>query len=134
MARTFKSIAVAAARAAWDKKGEAIEILDVSSASPLADYLLIVTALSPAHLEALQHEIEKAAHVLGLRLLRRSQPRSDQWRVLDFGGLLVHLMSAQTREFYALEKLYHGAARVRWHARTPSPKPAPPKLSHAKAR
>lgn len=120
MARAFRPVAQAAARAASDKKGEEISLLHVARTSPIADYLLIVTGLSRAHLEALETEVQKAAQKLRFACLRRSRPQSDRWRVLDFGGLLVHIMTPETREFYGLDKLYHGARKVPWapnHAR-----------------
>lgn len=114
MARTFKTVAVAAARAASEKKAEDIALLHVSRASPVTDYLLIATALSRPHLEALESEVEKAAEQFGFACLHRSKPKSDLWRVSDFGGLIVHLMLADVRAFYALDKLYHGSPRVKW--------------------
>lgn len=116
MVRSFKTVAVAVARAAADKKGERVELLHVSRRSPVTDYMLLVTALSRPHLEALEAEVEEAAHGLRLKCLHRAKPKSDQWRVLDFGGLIVHLMSAEARAFYALEKLYNGAPNVAWQA------------------
>ncbi|MBI5630272.1 MAG: ribosome silencing factor [Elusimicrobia bacterium] len=113
MARAFKSVALAAARAAQDKKGEAVTLLHVSRESPITDYMLIVTALSRPHLQALEQAVEEALEALGAPCLHRAKPQSDQWRVLDFGGLLVHVMSQETREYYALEKLYHGSPQVK---------------------
>jgi len=114
MARAFKAVALRLARAAADTKGEDVSLLNVSKTSPVTDYMLIVTANSRPHLEALEREIDKEADAMGVDCLRRSKPASDHWRVLDFGGLLVHLMTADSREFYALEKLYHEAPRIKW--------------------
>ena len=47
---------------------------------------------------------------------RRSRPQSDLWRVLDFGGLIVHLMDAEARELYALERLHDGAKELAWRS------------------
>jgi ribosome-associated protein len=105
---------MAAAQAAWEKKGERISLLRIAALSNVADYMLIITGFSKIHLDALQAAISKAAERLGLACLRRSGARSECWRVLDFGGLLVHLMTAPSREFYSLEKLYHGAPRIQW--------------------
>ena len=114
MARAFKAVAVALSRSLSDKKAEQVALLHVGRTSPVADYMVIATALSRPHLDSLQVEAEKSAKDLGLSLLRRAKPESDHWRVLDFGGLLVHLMTKETRDFYALEKLYHGSPRVSW--------------------
>ncbi len=121
MARPFRPVSITAARALSDKKGDAVLLLDVAGLSPLTDFLLIVTALSPAHLEALEQEAKKTLKEFQLHCLHRARPASDQWRVLDFGGLIVHLMVEDARGFYALEKLYDDAPRVKWeqkvHAR-----------------
>lgn len=121
MARAFRGLALSAARAAADKKGEEISLLHLSRISPLADYLLIVTALSRPHMAAIEDSIEDAAAGLRARCLHRSRPQSDRWQVLDYGGLLVHIMMAQTRDFYALDKLYGEAAAVRWQASERAP-------------
>ena len=63
-----------------------------------------------------QKMVTDAVKEFNLRCLHRAG--SDQWRVLDFGGFLVHLMTEQTRAFYSLDKLYIGAPRVRWQTRT----------------
>jgi ribosome-associated protein len=104
----------ALARAASVKKGEDISVLNVGKTSPVTDDKVIVTANSKPHLEAIESEIEKGAHDLKLRCLRRSRPASDHWRVLDYGGILVHIMTSESRDFYALEKLYHEAPRLSW--------------------
>jgi ribosome-associated protein len=112
MARSFKSLALATAEAAALKKGEDITVLHVAKKSPLTDYLLIVTATARPHLKALEDAVSMCAHELGFRTLHRSKPQSDSWCVLDFGGLIVHLMTAPAREFFQLEKLHEGAPSV----------------------
>lgn len=131
MARPFRTVSIAGARALSDKKADDVLLLDVARLSPLTDFLLIVTALSAAHLEALEQEVKKTLKDFQLHCLHRARPASDQWRVLDFGGLIVHLMVAEARGFYALEKLYNEAPRVKWEAAAAK---AAPKKAHARAR
>lgn len=114
MARAFKAVAVAAALAADDKKGEEVLVLDVRKSSPVVDYLVIVTALSRPHLESLETKVEEDLAALGVTLHHRSRPQTEHWRVLDFGGVMVHLMSAEARALYALERLHDGAKEVAW--------------------
>ena len=114
MTRAFKAVAVSAARAVSDKKAEEVVILDVRKTSSLVDYIIIATALSRPHLEALEHHVEAELDRSGLSLHRRSRPQTDHWRVLDFGGLMVHLMTAEARELYDLEKLNDDAKEVAW--------------------
>lgn len=111
-----KDVALAAARAADDKKAEQVLVLDVRKSSPVADYLVIATALSRPHMQALEDKIEEDLLAAGLSLHHRSRPQTDQWRVLDYGGVLVHLMRAEARELYALERLNEGAKEVPWRS------------------
>lgn len=114
VARRLKDLASIAARAADDKKGEDILLLHVSPVCSIAEYMLIVSAGSPAQLEAIQEKVEVDLEDEGERPIRRDGRSSDVWRVLDYGGLLIHLMHPIAREFYSLEKLYHGARKVSW--------------------
>lgn len=120
MAKRFKSLATDAAKAASDKKGEDILLLHVGKKSPIADYLLIVTANSRPHLEVLEDTIKTRAREAGFPCLHRARPASDQWRVLDFGGVLVHVMIQEARSFYALEKLYPSSPLVDWEESSPT--------------
>lgn len=114
MARAFKAVAVRAARVADERKAEQVSVLDVRKTSPVVDYLVVVTALSRPHIEALEQKIVEAMADDGLKVHHRSRPQTDAWRVLDFGGVMIHLMSAEARELYALERLHDGAKEVAW--------------------
>ncbi|MEK7389583.1 MAG: ribosome silencing factor [Elusimicrobiota bacterium] len=116
MPRVFRSAAVAAARSAEDKKAESILLLDVRKTSPLSDYMLIATAVSRPHLEALETKLSEDLEKIGLDIHHRNRPQSDLWRVLDYGGLIIHLMIEETRKLYALERLHDGAKELSWRS------------------
>jgi ribosome-associated protein len=116
MPKAFKPLAIAAARSIYDRKAEKIVVLDVRKTSPLSDYMIIATALSRPHLEALEDKVSEDLEKLGLRVHRRNKPQTDLWRVLDYGGLIVHLMNDDARKLYALEKLHEGAKEVSWRS------------------
>ncbi len=111
---SFRTVALAAAKILDGKKAEDILILHPGPSNPVADYLVIAGAMSPAHMEALETEVVKTIRDSGIPCVHRARPRSDSWRILDFGGLLVHIMTAEAREFYALEKLHAGARRIKF--------------------
>src|SRR5438105_825465 len=114
MARDFRRLAVLSAQSASDKLAEDIVLYHIKPISGLADYLLLATVDSPAQLEAVEDNISKAFKGKGVGLVRRDGSRSAVWRVLDYGGLLVHLMHRDAREFYSLDKLYVDARRISW--------------------
>lgn len=110
----FQKIAVAAARAAYDKKGEEITLLNVRSISGVADYILLVTVTSPAHLDAIETAVSDLMEAAGVEVRHRDGSHSALWRVLDYGGILVHLMHSEARAFYGLDKLFHDAPKTKW--------------------
>ncbi|MBI4386813.1 MAG: ribosome silencing factor [Elusimicrobia bacterium] len=112
MPQGFKSIAILAAQAADKKKGEDILVIDTRRRSSLSDYILLVNIQSPAQLEAVESEVRKSMEAAGVTLVHHDGGDSVLWRVLDYGGLLVHLMHPQAREFYSLEKLYEVSTRT----------------------
>ena len=108
-----KEIAMNAAKALADKKGLGIQLLDVADLTTLADYFLICTGTSAIHVNTLCDAVEKAvADDLGEPLLHREGHRSGTWVLLDFGSLIVHVFTEETRKFYDLEHLWSDAAPV----------------------
>lgn len=116
MPKAFKTVAITAARAMNDNKAGDVVLLDVRKTSPLSDYMIIATALSRPHLESLEDKLSEALEKDGLRVHHRNRPQSDLWRVLDYGGLIVHLMIEEARELYALERLHDGAKELAWRS------------------
>ena len=49
---------------------------------------------------------------LGEPVLRREGHRSGTWVLLDFGCLVVHVFTDETRKFYDLERLWNDATPV----------------------
>ena len=108
-----KEIAMYAAKALEEKKGLNIQLLDVADLTTLADYFLICTGTSNTHVNTLCDAVEKAvADDLGEPLLHREGHRSGTWVLLDFGTLIVHVFTDETRKFYDLEHLWSDAAPV----------------------
>ncbi|MDR1523578.1 MAG: RsfS/YbeB/iojap family protein [Endomicrobium sp.] len=58
-------------------------------------------------------EIEKHFKVNNLKPLRREGVSSRFWRIVDFGSIIVHVMSQETRNAYAFEKLWDKAHIVK---------------------
>lgn len=112
--KLFKKLAVMAARAADDKKADDIVLLHTRPLSSVADYVLIVSADSRPQVEAVEDHVKKTLKEQGTPALHRDGRLSDRWRVLDFGGLLVHIMHPETREFYRVEQVFAGAKKVAW--------------------
>ncbi len=116
MERSFRRFAVTAARAAADKKAKDIKVLDVQRVSSITDFMLLSTVESPFQMKAVAETIEEALENKGLEPLRSDGAASTQWKVLDYGGILIHIMQPESREFYGLDRLYMDAKKIRWQA------------------
>lgn len=101
-----KELVCLAARLADDKKAENIKVIDLCGLSSLCDFVLIATANSKPHLDAVEEEISKKLKEEGYYKTNRDGGESNQWRVSDYGGFLAHVMTQEARDFYALDKIF----------------------------
>ena len=111
-----KQIVCLAARIADEKKAENIKVIDLKGLSSLCDYVLIMTATSKPHLEAVEEEISKKLKELGYYKTNRDGSDSLQWRVSDYGGFLAHIMTQEARDFYALDKIFSFGEEINFAA------------------
>ncbi len=111
-----KQIVCLAARIADEKKAENIKVIDLKGLSSLCDYVLIMTATSKPHLEAVEEEISKKLKELGYYKTNRDGADSLQWRVSDYGGFLAHIMTQEARNFYALDKIFSFGEEINFAA------------------
>jgi ribosome-associated protein len=108
-----REAALGAARLIEDHKGEDTVVLDISAVSSLADYFIISTARSSAHMAGLLRELSLFLRERDIQPLNRHKSREEKgWLLLDCGDLVIHLMEKEQREFYDLEKLWFKAERV----------------------
>ncbi|ADD28978.1 ribosome silencing factor [Meiothermus ruber] len=95
-----------------DKKAENVVVLDLTGVSDTLDYFVIATGTSQPHLQALERAVrEKLLEDEGIRANNVEGP-SPRWVLLDYGPVLVHLMSAEAREYYDLEGFWADAKRI----------------------
>ena len=109
---TPKNVAAIAAKALDDKKGVDIRLLEIAGVTTLADHFLICTGTSNTHVKALCDSVEKALDEVGEPALRREGHRSGTWVLLDYGCLVVHVFTEETRQFYDLERLWSDAKKI----------------------
>ncbi len=87
-------------------------ILDVSELSSVTRFFLLATGTSSPHIKALAGEVEHALRREGLRCYRRSGTPESEWMVVDYLEAVIHIFSSETREYYALERLWSDAPRI----------------------
>ena len=110
---TPKEIAYEATKALDSKKGLDIQVLRVDRVTSLADYFIICTGTSNTHVKTLCDSVEAVVtDELQEPLLHREGHRGGTWVLLDFGCLVVHVFTNETREFYGLERLWNDAKQI----------------------
>ncbi|HAH32788.1 MAG TPA: ribosome silencing factor [Elusimicrobia bacterium] len=110
----FKKIAIEAARLGDSKHAENIVIYEPSKSSTLADYVVLMTADSVPQLEAVEEAVNRAFKEQGLYVLYREGGDSRAWKVLDYGGVLVHIFETGAREFYSMDALFASFRQIPW--------------------
>jgi len=114
--RDFRKLAKAAALAAEDKKAGQIVVLDIRKETDIADYIVIAGADSSAQMKAVRASVKDAMEDLGLSPVHQEGQATDRWMALDYGGLVVHILLPQARNFYRLETLWEKAKTVNWNS------------------
>ncbi len=110
-----RQVAVIAARAADEKQGRDIVVFDVSSILAIADYFVVLEASNRRLVRTLVEEVETVVRAASGRSPRRVEGvREQQWVLLDYGDVVVHVFLDETRRFYEIERLYKDAPKVDW--------------------
>ncbi len=102
----------AAAAAAEAKAAEQVVVLDLRTLTLVTDFFVICTATSRVHMKAVREGIEEAMERANCRLQAREGDEEAQWVLLDYGDVVVHVLSPQTRAFYKLERMWASAPQV----------------------
>ncbi len=88
-------------------------MLDIQHLSPIADCFVIASVDNVRQLRATADAIDQELKEhISLRPVRREGPPDSGWVVMDYPGVLVHLMTEEQRDFYRLENLWADAHRL----------------------
>jgi ribosome-associated protein len=107
--------AAVAARAASDKKGDDVVVLDVGDIISLTEAFVLVSASNVRQVRTVVEEVERA-----LKGAESDRPRSIEglddasWVLMDYGDVIVHVFLAETRAYYDLDRLWADAETVDW--------------------
>ncbi|TFH42764.1 MAG: ribosome silencing factor [Chrysiogenales bacterium] len=105
------AISMECARSLDEKKAEGIVLLDLRRVNSYFDYFLIATGNSRVHCRSLARELQRV--MIGKGVRSHNRPDYDSgWIVIDFGGLIVHIFTSETRDYYQLEKLWGDGDRL----------------------
>ncbi len=95
-----------------DKQASDILLLDVTEQTSIASYFLIATIDNERQAKAIEDEL-----FAKLRVEQNIRPLSMQgveansggWALLDYGDVIIHLLTPEKRAYYDLEELWSKA-------------------------
>ncbi len=90
-----------------DAKGLHPEVLDVRELTDVTDYMIVVSGTSVRHVKSIMKMIVERLAAQGRKPLGLEGERHAQWILLDYSSVVVHLMLAEARDFYDLERLWN---------------------------
>jgi ribosome-associated protein len=102
----------AAARAGLAKKAEGVVALDLRASADFTDFFLLLSGQNQRQLVAIADAVVEALRGLGRRPAHVEGYPRQEWILLDYSSLVVHVMTPRTRAFYDLERLWGGAKRM----------------------
>lgn len=100
-----------AANALNDKKAMNITAIKVGELTVIADYFLIATATSNTHVRALAEEVEEKLTSAGYEP-NHIEGKATGWILLDYCGVVIHIFTRDTRDYYNLDKMWADGIKV----------------------
>lgn len=97
-----------------DAKAQDIVALDVRKISDFADYLFVATGTSNRHVASVADRVVQVMREQGVRAVGTEGQSVGDWVLIDFGDVVVHVMRAQPRDFFNLEKLWSEGKPVKF--------------------
>ena len=98
--------------------GKAVDVtaIDVRKLTSIADAFVICTATSTRHAKSLADKVTIAAKAAGVMPLSVEGDSAAEWILVDLQDIIIHILLAEQRAFYQLEKLWSTAEAMRQHS------------------
>lgn len=91
------------------KKAIDIKAIHITELSIVADYFVIASGTSNTHVKSLADEVEYELSQKGVEP-SHIEGRATGWILLDYGAVVVHVFTGESREYYNLERLWSDAS------------------------
>src|SRR5688500_819497 len=101
-----RELAVAAAEAASDKLADDILAFDVGDQLVITDAFVLCSAPNDRQVRAGVDAGEELVRTLGAKPVRRDGEREGRWVLLDYVDIIVHVLHAEERVYYSLERVW----------------------------
>jgi ribosome-associated protein len=99
-----------AARAVAEKLGTDMIALDLSDQMVLSEVFLIATGGNVRQVDSIADFVEEKLREIGEKAARREG--TEEWVLLDYSDLVVHIQSTTLRNYYMLDRLWNDCPRI----------------------
>lgn len=89
-----------------DMKAQDISVIDVTDRTSVTDSMILATGTSSRHVQAVVDNVSEKAKASGIVPIGSEGRGNSDWVLLDLGDAVVHVFTAQAREYYDLERLW----------------------------
>ena len=87
-------------------KSENQVVIPLNGKSSLVDYMIIVNGTSDRHVRGIADNLTNDLRDNGYGSYIAELGQDNAWVLLDLGEIIVHIFKQETRELYALEKMW----------------------------
>ncbi len=109
-----RQFAVDAARLAAHTRCHSVVVLDVTGLSPVCDFFVLATGTSARQMRTVVDEVAELGEKQDFAAHTSNGTEGESWMLLDCIDVVVHVFSADARQFYDLDNLWGDAKRVEW--------------------
>lgn len=103
-----QAIAKAIAALTLTKKASDVIIMDLRKLTTVTDFFVVCSADSDIQVKAIVDAVDEGMRKNEIRPWHR-EAGSDNWVLLDYVDVVLHVFHKQTRAFYSLERLWGDA-------------------------
>jgi ribosome-associated protein len=89
-----------------EAKAQDLKVMDVRSFTDVTDYMILATGTSSRHVVAIADNLVDYMKDHGHRPLGVEGREEADWVLVDLNDAIVHVMQADARVFYDLDKLW----------------------------
>jgi iojap-like ribosome-associated protein len=112
-----RRLAVRAAQVADAEHATDVLVLHVGDVLGVTEYFVIGSASNRRLVSSIVDDVEEQLKDdPGRAPVRVEGFREQQWVLLDYGDVVVHIFLAEIRDFYEIERLYTDVPKVDWSA------------------